>query len=160
MYDLTNSEELKQKLRQDTDQVTLIALLSPVCPLCRNGFADIQAVLKNIPDHRLRAHIIFLPMYRGDNKSRAQTRMQEFNDERVTYYWDPDKVTGNEWQKVLGIDRTAWDVYLLYSRSTNWNGLTPEPAFWMHQLEGVTKAQWLNSAEFKSKIKELLASVT
>lgn len=88
MYDLNSSEELKRKLRQDAKDVILLALISPVCPLCRHGFTDIQAVLKNIPDDRLRAHIVFLPMYAGDNKSHAQTRMQELNDERVTYYWE------------------------------------------------------------------------
>src|SRR5215216_4711990 len=102
MQDLTSSEELKRRLQQDADEVTLIALVSPVCPLCRHGFADIQSVLKNIPDDRLRAHIVFLPMYPGDNKSRAQARTEEFNDKRVTFYWDGEKLTGSEWQKVLG----------------------------------------------------------
>ena len=157
MYDLNSSEELKEKLRQDAEDVTLLALISPVCPLCRHGFTDLQAVLKNIPDDRLRAHIVFLPMYVGDNKSQAQTRMQEFNDNRVTYYWDGNKLIGSEWEKVLGIDRTAWDVYLLYGPRTNWNGSTPAPAFWMHQLDGVTKGPWLNSAEFEYRIKQLVA---
>jgi len=157
MYDLNSSEELKRKLRQGAEDVTLLALISPVCPLCRHGFTDIQAVLKNIPDDRLRAHIVFLPMYAGDTKSHAQTRMQEFNDERVTYYWDGNKRTGNEWKKVLGINRTAWDVYLLYGPGISWNGSTPAPAFWMHQLDGVTKAPWLNSVEFEGEIQQLLA---
>lgn len=157
MQDLNSSEELKAKVQHDARDVTLLAIISPVCPLCRHGFADIQAVLKNIPDDRLRVHIVFLPMYAGDSKSRAQTRQQEFNDKRVTYYWDGNKLAGGEWQKVLGIDRTAWDVYLLYGPSTNWNGSTPAPAFWMHQLDGVTKAPWLNSADLEHKIKELLA---
>lgn len=158
MEDLTSAEQLKQWLQKDAGRVTLIALLSPVCPECRHGFSDMQSVLKNIPDDRLRAHIVWLPMFPGDNKGRAQTRTEEFNDSRVSYYWDGDKLTGAEWQKVLGIDKGAWDVYLLYGPNTRWDGATSAPAFWMHQLNGVTKAPCLNKTEFESKVREMLAS--
>lgn len=159
MQDLNSSEQLKRRLQEDAQKVILVALISPVCPLCRHGFADIQNVLKSIHDERLRAHIVFLPMFPGDNKDRALTRTKEFDDPRVSYYWDADRVTGSEWQKVLGIDRTAWDVYLLYGRNTDWNGSTPKPAFWMHQLEGITKAPCLNKAELGDKVRELLDSL-
>lgn len=159
MEDLNSADQLKQRLQQDLGKVTLIALLSPVCPECRHGFTDMQSVLKNIPDDRLRAHIVWLPMFPGDNKGRAQTRTEEFNDSRVSYYWDGDKLTGAEWQKALGIDKAAWDVYLLYGPNTRWDGATPTPAFWMHQLNGVTKAPCLNKSEFETKVKELLASL-
>ena len=70
-----------------------------------------------------------------------------------------DKLTGKEWQKVLDLDTIAWDVYLLYGPNSYRDGFTGKPAFWMHQLEGVTKASCLNKAEFESKIKELLATL-
>lgn len=60
---------------------------------------------------------------------------------------------------MLGINRTAWDVYFLYGSGGEWDRATPAPAFWMHQLGGVTKAPRLNKEEFKDKVKELLASV-
>jgi hypothetical protein len=157
MEDLNSADQLKQRLQKDAGKVTLIALLSPVCPECRHGFTDMQSVLKNIPDDRLRAHIVWLPMFPGDNKGRAQTRTEEFKDSRVSYYWDGDKLTGAEWQKVLGLDRAAWDFYLLYGPNTGWDGATPTPAFWMHQLNGGTKAPCLNKSEFETKVKELLA---
>jgi hypothetical protein len=159
MEDLNSADQLNQRLQKDSGRVTIIALLSPVCPECRHGFTDMQSVLKNIPDDRLRAHIVWLPMFPGDNKGRAQTRTEEFNDSRVSYYWDGDKLTGAEWQKVLRIDKAAWDVYLLYGPNARWDGATPTPAFWMHQLNGVTKAPCLNKSEFETKVKELLASL-
>ena len=105
--DLSSAEQLRQRLQKDTGKVTLIALLSPVCPACRHGFTDMQTILKNIPDDRLRVHIVWLPNFPGDNKSRAETRTAEFNDSRVSYYWDGDKCTDAEWQKVLGIDKSG-----------------------------------------------------
>lgn len=158
MQDLGSSDQLKQRLQQDSGKVKLIALVSPICPACRRGFADMQSVLKNVPDDRLRAYIVWLPMFPRDSRSWAQTRSNEFSDPRVSYYWDGGRLTGEDWGKVLGMDRTAWDVYFLYGSNADWNKGTPTPAFWMHQLGGVTKAPQLNKSDFETKLKELLAS--
>ncbi len=158
MQDLSSSDQLKQRLQQDSGKVKLIALVSPICPACRRGFADMQSVLKNVLDDRLRAYIVWLPMFPGDSRSWAQTRSNEFSDPRVSYYWDGGRLTAEDWGKVLGIDRTAWDVYFLYGSNAEWNKGTPTPAFWMHQLGGVTKAPMLNKSDFEAKVKELLAS--
>lgn len=159
MKDLSSTQELKERFQQDSGKVRLIALLSPVCPACRRGFADMQSVLKDIPDNRLRVHIVWLPMFPGDSRSWAQTRSDEFKDDRLSYYWDGGRVTGEDWSKTLGIDGRAWDVYLLYGSGSQWEGAAPAPSFWMHQLGGVTKAPRLNKEEFNTKVKELLASV-
>ena len=159
MQDLSSTEQLKQRFQQDSGNVRLIALVSPICPECRRGFADMQSVLKDIPDSRLRAYIVWLPMFPGDSRSWAQTRSDEFRDDRLSYYWDGSRLTGGEWGKTLGIDRTAWDVYFLYGSRSQWDGTAPQPSFWMHQLGGVTKAPHLNEQEFEDKVKELLASV-
>lgn len=158
MQDLSSADQLKQRLQQDSGKVQLIALVSPICPACRRGFADMQSVLKNVPDDRLRAYIVWLPMFPGDSRSWAQTRSNEFSDPRVSYYWDGGRVTGDDWGKALGIDRTAWDVYFLYGANEKWSDGTPTPAFWMHQLGGITKAPMLNKNDFEAKVKELLAS--
>src|SRR5258706_8107359 len=130
MQDLSSTEQLKQKFQQDSGKVRLIALVSPICPECRRGFADMQSILKEIPDSRLRAYIVWLPMFPGDSRSWAQTRSDEFKDDRLSYYWDGSKLTGEEWNKTLGINRTAWDVYFLYGSGSQWDGAAP------HQLSG------------------------
>lgn len=158
MQEVSSADQFRQKMQKDSGKVRLIALLSPVCPACRKGFADMQSVLKSVPDERLRVHIVWLPMFPGDSKSWAQTRSDEFKDARLSYYWDGERVTGEDWRNVLGLDRTAWDVYFIYSSNSEWNKSTPTPSFWMHQLGGVTKAPQLNKAELETKVKELLAS--
>jgi hypothetical protein len=113
-------------------------------------------VLKNTPDDRLRAYIIWLPMFPGDSRGWAKTRSDEFSDPRLSYHWDGDKLTGQAWQKVLGTSREAWDVYLLYSAQSQWVKEPPAPNFWMHQLRGVTTAPVWDAAAFEPKVKELL----
>jgi hypothetical protein len=154
--DLSNLEPLKQAFQRDRGTVRLVALLSPVCPMCRSGFADMQKVLKAIPDERLRAHIVWLPMFPGDSRKWAQTRSDEFSDKRLSYYWDGEKLTGNQWQKLLGTKREAWDVYLLYGAGSQWDKEPATPDFWMHQLSGVKHAPHLDEEAFETKVKELL----
>ena len=156
LTELNNLEPLKQAFQADSGKVRLVALLSPVCPACRSGFADMQKVLKAIPDDRLRAYIVWLPMFPGDSKEWAKTRTNEFSDKRLSYYWDGDKHSGNAWQKVLGTRREAWDVYLLYGAGSQWDKDPTAPDFWMHQLGGVTTAPRLDEATFEAKVRELL----
>jgi len=116
-----------------------------------------QKVLKNVSDDRLRAYIIWLPMFPGDSQGWAKTRSDEFSDKRVSYYWDGDRLTGKEWQKVLGTKSLAWDIYLLYGVESQWNKEPAAPDFWMHQLGGVTNAPHLDAPTFEAKVKELLS---
>ena len=95
-------------------------------------------------------------MFPGDSRSWAKTRSDEFSEERLSYYWDGDKLTGQQWQKVLGTSREAWDVYLLYGAESQWDKEPLLPDFWMHQLRGVTTAPVWDAAAFEAKTKELL----
>jgi hypothetical protein len=104
LTDLNSTEPLKRRLQQDADKVTLIALVSPVCPRCRHGFTDIQSVLKNVSDDRLRVYIVFLPMYPGDNKSRAQSRA-----EPKSSMMQESVITGNWFKSQI----VSWKAYIL-----------------------------------------------
>lgn len=95
-------------------------------------------------------------MFFGDSREWAKTRSAEFSDKRVSYYWDAGKLTGKEWQKVLGTMAEAWDVYLLYGGTSQWEQGPTVPDFWMHQLGGVTNAPRLDEAVLEAKAKELL----
>ncbi len=119
-----------------------------------------QKLLKNVSDDRLRMYVVWLPMFPGDSQDWAKTRSEEFSDRRLTYYWDSGRLTGQQWQKVLGISQTAWDVYFLYGADTQWDKEPAMPNFWMHQLNGVTNAPPLKEPAFEAKVKELLNAVT
>ena len=76
-------------------------------------------------------------------------------DERVIHYWDSDKKLGAAFTPVLGLDETAWDVYLLYPPDAEWTEQPPKPIYWMHQL-GVETAPTLNGETLAEEIKKLL----
>jgi hypothetical protein len=78
-------------------------------------------------------------------------------DERVTHYWDGEKKLGEAYRPVLGIDRTVWDVYLLYSPDAEWKEQPPKPSYFMHQL-GVEVGHDLNGEMMAEEVKRLLQS--
>jgi hypothetical protein len=125
--------------------------------MCRWGFSNIVKTLKSVTDDRVRAYIVWLPIFGGDFKGEARKLSNSFRDKRVSYFLDPTSESGKEWERVLRTERfIAWDVYLLYGADADWQDDPPLPAFWMHQLGGVTKAPTLDEPTFTAKLKEML----
>lgn len=125
--------------------------------MCRWGFSNIAKTLKSVTDDRVRAYIVWLPIFGGDFKGEARKLSNSFRDKRVSYFLDPESETGKQWERVLRTERViAWDVYLLYESDAEWKEEPPRPAFWMHQLGGVTKAPRFEEATFTSKLKGML----
>ncbi len=115
-----------------------------------------QTTLKNIESNDVIAYFVWLPILRSDFKKDAIERATEFQDPRVRNYWDENGITGTAWQRRLGFNSVAWDVYFLFDRSVNWEKEIPQPTFWMHQLRGIDKAPFLNQQEFQSRLKSML----
>lgn len=64
---------------------------------------------------------------------------------------------GRAYEQILPTPGPAWDVYLLFARGTRWIGATPpKPAFWMHQMGGVTDAPRLNPDVLRARVDRLL----
>jgi hypothetical protein len=112
--------------------------------------------LKDVPDDRIRAYIIWLPQYGGDIIGEADKLSRSFPDKRVSYFLDMGDLTGRLWEGVLKLDNVAWDVYLLYGGPARWEPDLEAPDFWMHQLGEATKAPRFDQPEFESKLKEML----
>lgn len=125
--------------------------------MCRWGFSNIVKTLKSMTDDRVKAYIVWLPIFGGDFKGEAHKLSNSFRDKRVSYFLDPTSETGKQWERVLKTDRLiAWDVYLLYGAAADWQDDPPLPDFWMHQLGGVTKAPTFDQPMFTAKLKRML----
>lgn len=75
-------------------------------------------------------------MMADDNLKAALEQEALFQDERVSQYWDGERVLGSLVSQNLKLAApVAWDIYLLYSPGAKWKGEgMPLPDFWMHQL--------------------------
>lgn len=125
--------------------------------MCRWGFSNVVKTIKRVSDDRMRAYIVWLPIFGGDFKGEARKLSNSFQDRRVSYFLDPKSETAKQFERVLKTERfIAWDVYLLYGADASWEEEPPQPAFWMHQLSGVTKAPTFDEQTFRAKLKGML----
>ena len=53
-------------------------------------------------------------MMAADNEEAAQTAADWYGDPRLHQTWDPNRKIGELIQRTLGLNRVAWDIYLLY----------------------------------------------
>jgi len=96
-------------------------------------------------------------MLQGDAESSVPNATKLLADDRVTQFWDGKKELGAAYKDVLGIDRTAWDVYILYGPDAEWKEQPPKPSFWMHQL-GIEQGQPLNGELMADEVRKLFSS--
>ncbi|MBN4080784.1 hypothetical protein JYT44_00325 [Caldithrix abyssi] len=116
-----------------------------------------QKVLSTVSDDRVRAYIVWLPILGTDNRSWSEKRSSEFHDDRLTYFWDADRLTGESWKKMFDdLQRTAWDIYFLYGAEAQWQGQPAMPDFYMHQLGELPVELRLDRSKFELELKKLL----
>ncbi len=126
--------------------------------MCRWGFSNVTKTLRSIADDRVRAYIVWLPIFGGDFHGEQRNLSRTYRNKRVSYFSDSESLSGKIWERVLETGRViAWDVYMLYGPDAKWGDEPPMPDFWMHQLDGVTKAPRLNEETFRAKLKEMLS---
>ena len=117
-----------------------------------------EKILKEVLDDRVRVYVIWDPIFGGKFDQESHNLANRFPDKRVTYFKDPESLSGLLWKGVLDIEREiAWDVYMLYSAEAEWKTDPPRPDYWMHQLRGVTKASYFDEAKFKEKLKNMIS---
>lgn len=152
--------ELKEQFNRSKQKVRVLAILSPTCPECLRGFEMVKVLLGRFPSSDLRVFLMWIPMLEEDNLEAAITHSKEIADSRLTQGWDSSRKIGKLFAKTLSLQKTAWDVYLIYARGTNWIGDGPRsPTFWMHQLTsdpGADSSLHLNDEVFFGRLSELL----
>ena len=153
--------DLRAEFNRASERVRIVALLSPTCGECQRVQRVVQSVFSKYPDDpRIRGFVVWLPMLRSDSEQAAEMQAGAFVDGRLLQRWDGDRAAGNLIAKRLGLNRTAWDVYLLYAPGVKWIGdQPPMPTFWMHQLypdTGADQRFCLNPTVLLGKVADLL----
>ena len=92
-------------------------------------------MLDQIKDKDVSVYAIWVPIIQSDGENAVPTALKRMPDERVRHYWDGKGETPETFKRVLQINQTAWDVYLIYPRDAEWTDEPPAPAYWMHQLD-------------------------
>jgi len=154
-------KKLMEQFNRSNQKVRVIAILSPTCPECLIGFEMVKTLLNKFPRDDLIVFLIWIPMLDADSLEAATARSRELSDPRLMQAWDSSRQIGKLIAKTLNLQKTAWDVYLVYARTeANWNedGIQ-SPTFWMHQLSsdpGADSSLRLNKEVFFRRLSDLL----
>ena len=119
----------------------------------------VQDVLAEISDPDIRVHVVWEPILPTDRASTVPAATRLLPDARATHYWDPDLGLADALRVPLEIEHgVAWDVYLLYDRTSRWppEGPTP-PTDFQHQLHGMPESSRLDATKLNAKLLELLS---
>lgn len=159
--DTVGVERLRSAFNVSRDRVRVLALVSPTCEICVQGYQVIKQVFEEHESDRLRGFVLWLPMLAGDDSAVAHEQAGALEDARITLQgWDGDRAIGTLLGRSLRLDGPAWDVYLLFDVGVAWEGGSPpEPSFWMHQLDeatGADQTSCLDPAAFSSEVARML----
>ena len=112
-------------------------------------------VLAKIPQSDLQVYSVWVPMLWTDGKGVLPQATKRFADPRVRHYSDGERKLVAEYSRVLEIDESPWDVYLLFDRNAEWKDRAPKPVFWMDRL-GLEKGTPCDGMKLGQKVRELL----
>ncbi len=113
-------------------------------------------LLRALPDAELRAYFVWVPMLPGDSVAAAAAAAEQRAERRGRHYWDGERGLSRRLAEELAMGvRFAWDVYLAYGRG---EAAVGQPAFWMHQLPGVTLAPRLDVGVWREGVEGLLGT--
>lgn len=155
-------DELMEQFNSSQDSIRVLAIVSPTCPECLQGFEMIKELFAKFDSRKIRGFIIWIGMLEKDNEQVAQTKSETIQDQRISQFWDHERGAGRLFANTLRLQKgVAWDVYLIYSPRIRWENEEepPEPTFWMHQLSSDLSADQglrLDSVRFSEETKFLL----
>jgi hypothetical protein len=149
---------------KDRGKVRLVAILSPTCPMCKNGSRILERyVLERISDPNLRVYIVWENIRTDDSRQHALKSAAFAADPRVTNFWSEKRVMGEAFKEKVGFKTSpAWDVFLLFPAGTVWEkGAVPTPSELMCNLMGSpedsAKLPRFNGAQLQEQVKAMLA---
>jgi hypothetical protein len=125
--------------------------------MCLRGSSEVEnVILAHEPSVELAAYVAWVPELGAQPKD-VPGGMGLVPDTRALHYWDAQELLGRAYERILPTPGPAWDVYLLFGRGVRWSGATPpKPAYWMHQLGGVTSGPRLDPDVLRDHVGQLL----
>jgi hypothetical protein len=121
-----NLEALRRAFDGASHDTRIVALLSPTCPVCVRGAADLQSVLEETPSKHLRVFIVWEAVRVTDIGPPTNAVLALLHDVRVTQFWDPDRRVSAQLlaqaddraragltDRIVG-RKVAWDLVAVY----------------------------------------------
>ncbi len=150
---------LKEAFNGHVTKPRLLLLVSPTCDVRRRGSSIIQnEVLAAVGDAPVRAYAVWVPILPDDTPAAAEEATRLLPDGRTVHFWDVGGTLAPLFSGILKLPAgcPAWDVYMLYPPGAIWGDEVPVPAYWQHQLGGLTAAPRLDGQAFADNLHQML----
>src|SRR5258708_35308204 len=102
-----NAEDVRKEFNASSQNVRVVALLSPTCPDCQSGHGVVGRILKKFPSPKLKAILVWEPMRDGDNAAIATQQAENVRDVRIAQGWDGTRELGKLFGNALQIHQGA-----------------------------------------------------
>ena len=120
---------------RDAERARMLLILSPTCGHCLLGASQVARAVEDLGDS-LRLYVVWVPML-GATEAFVPEATRMLDDPRALHFWDAEGFFVSAFERVLGLQRPAWDLYLLYPPGERWQAeLPPPPTRWMQQHGG------------------------
>jgi hypothetical protein len=123
-----NFPALKQAFNDAKDQVRMIVMMAPTCPVCLSGISALQRVLAAKPDPQLRVFVIWEPVLVTDWTAPSSFTLGRLSDRRAQQYWDRGRLLSKTMGE-KGKDSVVWDYAAIHPKGAIWQDVPPKPSF-------------------------------
>jgi hypothetical protein len=157
IVDMDDLSPLRERFDADAGRVRLVAILSPTSSTSRQELLDLRAIMDSARDDRIAAYIIWTPILESDSRAAAVARKKEYDDPRITFFWDPRLAAAQSWRDVLKLKSNALNLCCFYGPGAQWDSSPTSPDYWMHPGIGSQSAPTMDRGQSLAKLREMLA---
>lgn len=144
----------KEAFNSAADKPRLIGIFSPTCGHCLQACSELQEILKQRPEARLRVFLLWGPFMQRDTRSLAIRATGYLPDNRVRHFWDLWKFASKSYEEQLKVPKGhAWDMFVFYKPHLIWQDSLPEPTFWL-QNRGLEVGTPYSQEDLQAGLKE------
>jgi thiol-disulfide isomerase/thioredoxin len=149
-----DARDFRESFNAAADQPRVVGVFSPTCGHCLQACSELQEILKERPEARLKVFLLWAPFMKRDTLPLAQRATGYLPDRRVYHFWDLWKYAAKVYQEQLKIPKgNAWDMFVFYKPHLLWQDSLPEPTFWL-QNRGLDVGTPYSQENLKAGIEE------
>ena len=120
--------EIKNEFNAAKDDVRVLLLLSPTCPICLQGASAFDHILGDVPGKPVRTFVVWEPVLLTDWSSPSTATLGRISHMQAMQFWDRERLISHSMGEH---DRHSivWDYIAVYSGGALWEARPPEPLY-------------------------------
>ncbi|MBS1544188.1 MAG: mercuric transport protein MerTP [Bacteroidetes bacterium] len=134
---LNDLDQLRKAFNDQSKSVKFVAILSSTCKWCIQGAQSIQkSIIEKMNDKNIGVIVVWTNMLKSDDATTAQYSASMFDDKKnVVQFFDVKNLFGDVVARTINSKgEKAWDIYLFFDGTAQWNEKLPRPFEYVHQL--------------------------